>query len=87
MKWTRYGDDVIPAWIADADTTVCPPVRDAIEALLDRGDLTYPDDTDVPAIVDEFVSRQQQWFDWSPDPGLVRLVPETIQVISVLVDR
>ncbi len=87
MKWTRYPDDVIPAWIADADTTVCPPVRDAIEALLDRGDLTYPDDADVPAIVDEFVARQERWFDWSPDPALVRLVPETIQVISVLVDR
>jgi cystathionine beta-lyase len=87
MKWSRYGDDVIPAWIADADTTVCPAVRDAIEALMDRGDLTYPDDANVPSIVEEFVRRQAERFGWSPDPTLVRLVPETIQVISVLVDR
>jgi cystathionine beta-lyase len=87
MKWSRHPADVVPAWIADADTAVCPPVRDAIEALLDRGDLAYPDDAWGPSIVDAFVARQARWHGWEPDPALVRLAPETIQVISLVIDR
>ncbi|HKY15988.1 MAG TPA: aminotransferase class I/II-fold pyridoxal phosphate-dependent enzyme [Microthrixaceae bacterium] len=87
MKWSRYGDEVLPAWIAEPDTAVCPAVRDAVEALLDRGDLGYPADGAARSVAEEFSVRQQRRFGWSADPSLVRVAPEAIQVISFFVDR
>jgi cystathionine beta-lyase len=86
-KWTRYPDDVIPAWIADADTNVCPAVRLAIEDALDRGDLVYPSDTGEDEVAAEFASRQLERFGWDPDPAGVRLVIEAIQAVSFVVER
>ncbi|HEY2100789.1 MAG TPA: aminotransferase, partial [Pseudonocardia sp.] len=39
VKWHRPGADVLPAWIADMDFPLAPPVRAALDAVLDRGDL------------------------------------------------
>ncbi len=40
-KWSRYGSDVLPAWVADMDLDPPEPVKDAMRTLIDRGDLGY----------------------------------------------
>ena len=40
-KWTRYGPDVLPAWVADMDFDQAPAIKAAIDSVVRRGDLGY----------------------------------------------
>lgn len=41
IKWSRDGDDVLPAWVADMDFAPAPPVLDAIASVAEKGDFGY----------------------------------------------
>lgn len=41
QKWQRYGDDVIPLWIADHDFPVAPEIQEALCEAVRRGELNY----------------------------------------------
>ena len=58
VKWHRPGPDLIPAWVADMDFPVAPPIRAAITGMLDRGDLGYPDWSQNP-LADAFADRMR----------------------------
>jgi bifunctional pyridoxal-dependent enzyme with beta-cystathionase and maltose regulon repressor activities len=83
VKWRRPGADLIPAWVADMDFPVAPPIRAAITGMLDRGDLGYPDWGQHP-LADAFAERMQRSFGWSPEPDCVRPVADLIQALEVL---
>ena len=83
-KWTRYPDDVIPAWIADADANVCPAVRDAIDDLLDRGDLVYPSDTGEDEVAAETL---YEYFDRIPKDGTFGNGRTARKVFEVMADQ
>ncbi|MDA0171352.1 aminotransferase class I/II-fold pyridoxal phosphate-dependent enzyme [Solirubrobacter taibaiensis] len=40
-KWTKYPPDVLPAWVAEMDFALAPPVRDALVRAVEIGDLGY----------------------------------------------
>lgn len=86
-KWSRYGPDVIPAWIADADCDPPPAARAAIEELLDRGDVTYPHDAVTGRVADAFAGRMRDRYGWSPDPAGVVLVTDLVQAVSLVLDH
>jgi len=86
-KWSFYGSDVIPAWVADGDGPICPPVRAAIDALLDRGDLTYPSDEPPVALALAFASRMEARYGWRPDPARVTVFTDVVQAVSFAIDR
>ncbi len=86
-KWSRYGPDVVPAWIADADLPVCPVVADALAATVARGDLTYPADDAPDLVAAAFVERMSARHAWSPDPTGVVLVADLVQAFSLAVDH
>jgi cystathionine beta-lyase len=84
-KWHRPEGDVLPAWIADMDFPVPPPVRAALDAVLDRGDLGYPDWFDrVPPLAGVFAGRMEQRYGWAPDPGLVEPFDDLIQIVQLV---
>ena len=83
VKWTRPGPDLIPAWVADMDFPVAPPIRAALTAMLDRGDLGYPDWTANP-LAEAFAARMRHSFGWSADPAHVRTVADLIQAVQVV---
>jgi cysteine-S-conjugate beta-lyase len=37
MKWTKYGQDVLPLWVADMDFPVAPAILEALHSRLERG--------------------------------------------------
>lgn len=41
IKWSRHGDEVLPAWVADMDFAPAPPVLNAIADVVERGDFGY----------------------------------------------
>jgi cystathionine beta-lyase len=85
VKWQRPGPDLIPAWVADMDFPVAPPIRAAITAMLDRGDLGYPDWSQNP-VAEVFADRMKRRFGWDAPAEHVRLVADLIQAVQVVLD-
>jgi bifunctional pyridoxal-dependent enzyme with beta-cystathionase and maltose regulon repressor activities len=84
VKWQRPGNELIPAWVADMDYPVAPPIRAAIEATLDRGDLGYPDWPRHP-LAEPFSARMYGRYGWSPNPDHVRGVTDLIQALQIVI--
>lgn len=40
-KWAAYPPDVLPAWVAEMDVALAPPIRAALERALELGDTGY----------------------------------------------
>ncbi len=83
VKWHRPGPDLIPAWVADMDFPVAPPIRAALTAMLDRGDLGYPDWSQRP-LAEVFAERMRRRFGWAADADQVRLVVDLMQGLQVV---
>lgn len=85
VKWTTYGEDVLPAWIADMDFDAAPPVKQAIAEALERDDLGYPADARHRVLARAFTERMATRFGWQPDPRLVVPVGNLIQALIAAV--
>ena len=62
-KWDRYKDeDIIPAWVADADFSAPIPVIDALKKRVEHGIFGYTsiDDDTNQAVVD-FIKKHHNW--------------------------
>jgi cystathionine beta-lyase len=73
IKWRLFGDDVLPAWVADMDFPVAPPIHRAIRELVGRHDFGYHHVPLSPGLRDALVSRMAERFSWQIDPQ--RIVP------------
>jgi len=85
VKWHRPGADVVPAWVADMDFPVAEPIREAITATLDRGDLGYPD-WPVNPLAEPFAARMATRHGWNADPGHVRTLTDVIQGLQIVTE-
>lgn len=85
IKWHHVGADVIPAGIAETDFGPCPAVTEAVGALLERGDLGYPD-WPVEPLAEAFCRRMEGRHGWHPDAAHVRHVCDLIQAFQVVVE-
>jgi cysteine-S-conjugate beta-lyase len=81
VKWHRYGEDVLPAWIADMDFAVAGPVRRAIARLADEGDYGYPQRAGDDGLEAAFAERMRTRFGWEVDPAFVVPVADLVQAI------
>ncbi|HPB71764.1 MAG TPA: pyridoxal phosphate-dependent aminotransferase, partial [Phycicoccus sp.] len=41
VKWTLWGPEVLPLWVAEMDARPCPAVVEAVTAAVRRGDTGY----------------------------------------------
>jgi len=76
LKWRRYGEDVLPLWVADMDFRCPPEVIDALHARVDHGIFGYglvP--KDLPEIV---VDRMARLYNWRISPEDVCFVPGVV---------
>lgn len=80
-KWTTYPTDVLPAWIADMDFTLAPPVRAALEEQLARGDLGYPPPYERTELAELFVARAARRYGWAIAPDDVDFCSDVVQGI------
>lgn len=71
-KWTKYGPDVLPAWVADMDFDQAPPIKAAINAVLERGDLGYNFAALHPLA--------ETWLSWVERRHGVRLTDDTDEI-------
>ena len=67
VKWSRDPDDVLAAWVADMDFPIAPPIKRAMQNVLDIDDLGYPGYDLRDAVRQAFVDRMAARFDWHID--------------------
>jgi cysteine-S-conjugate beta-lyase len=74
-KWVEHPPDVLPAWVAEMDVPIAAPIRAALQAAVDLGDLGYADAGELPAAFAEFAGTR---LGWTVDPRQVFLVPDVM---------
>jgi bifunctional pyridoxal-dependent enzyme with beta-cystathionase and maltose regulon repressor activities len=77
IKWHRYPDDVLPAWIAEMDFDVAEPIQAASRRLVDQRAYGY-DDSDQP-LAQAFADYMLQQFGWQPGADHVVPVADLVQ--------
>jgi len=86
-KWSRYPADVLPAWVADMDFDVAPPIADALRTAIADGDLGYPPDDHSSTLPSVFAARANERWGWAPDPSLIHLIADVVRGLEHVVDR
>ena len=84
IKWTRYGEDVIPAWVADMDLAPAPAIVEALRGLVERGDFGY-NFAAAAQLPETFSTWEQQHFGWRPDPERTRVFCDVMQAVDTTV--
>ena len=86
-KWAkaRPGDG-LAAWVADMDFALAPPIRAALDELIEQGDVGYPRwaPTGVSPMVEVFADRMDARFGWNPPVDQVVELAEVVQGIQVV---
>ncbi len=81
VKWTRYGPDVLPAWVADMDIAPPPVVVEALQQLVSRGDFGYNRQA-LLQLPDAFARWQAERHHWTIDPADVRVFCDVLHAID-----
>jgi len=61
-KWKKYGDAVLPLWVADMDFPSAEPILRALHQRLDHGFLGYTRPT--PELCNTIQERLKRLYDW-----------------------
>ncbi len=86
LKWAMTEPDVLPAWVADMDVRVPQVVTDRITAMLDGGDVGYPNFDAPDPLLAVFERRMAERHGWTPAAGRGRLFTDVIQAFQVLIE-
>jgi len=81
IKWRAYAPDVLPAWIADMDFPPAPEIRAAVEEVVARGDLGYPQSYARSGLDEIFCARMQARYAWAIEPAQVDFFSDVVQTI------
>ena len=73
LKWTRYGKDILPLWVADMDFPAPEPVRQALHAAIDHGIFGY----ELPGrkLAKAVAARMGNLYGWDVSPEMVVATP------------
>ncbi|MGI9608634.1 MAG: MalY/PatB family protein [Acidimicrobiales bacterium] len=83
VKWTMHDNDVIEAWVADMDFDLAPPIRQAMQDLLDTNDIGYPGYDLRDEVRQAFADRMRTHFGWDIEPDDSWLLTTVVQAIHV----
>lgn len=78
-KWRFYPEDVLPAWVAEMDFEVAPPIAAELEAAIRRSDLGYRDTTGLGEAFAGFAAHSWQW---EVEPRRVTAVADVVTGIA-----
>ncbi|WP_214468548.1 MalY/PatB family protein [Microbacterium flavescens] len=78
-KWRKYGDDVLPFFVAETDYPPAPAITAALSRAVALGDTGYtPPDLGVASAYAAFAQRR---FGWKPDPARIRTTCDVMMAI------
>jgi cystathionine beta-lyase len=76
-KWHKFPDDVLPAWVADMDFGVAPPIAEALARLARNQEYGYA--AREGALAAAFARRMQRRFNWTVDPADAYPIGDLVQ--------
>src|SRR5215813_10162268 len=85
IKWRRYGDEVVPASIADMDFAVAEPVQRAIRSLVDQHDYGYAHREGHDRVESAFADRMRARFGWDASNERTVLISDVLQGIAAAI--
>jgi cysteine-S-conjugate beta-lyase len=74
-KWRTYSADVLPAFVAEMDFELAPPVAAALHEAINIGDCGYASVRELPPVFCEYAARA---FDLRLDPNRIFTVPDVM---------
>ncbi len=80
-KWREYPDDVLPAWVADMDFDLAPPIKVALSEALASADLGYARAVKDTGVRELLVARLAERYAWEVDPAQVDIFTDVVQGI------
>ena len=80
-KWTTYGPEVLPAWVAEMDFALALPIREALQHAIARDDTGY---AQPGRLFTAFAGFAASRFRWEVDPAGVRLVADIMSGVAEL---
>jgi cystathionine beta-lyase len=75
-KWQRYGDGVLPLWVADMDFASPEPVIRALRERVEHGVFGYP--AEPPELRDVIVERMRRLYGWQVSPEWLVFLPGVV---------
>ncbi len=82
FKWTLYGEDVLPLWVADTDFLSPPAVVEALHKRVEHGIFGYGV---IPEGFNEVViHRMKSKYDWDVDADQISCVPGIVTGFNLL---
>lgn len=85
LKWTHFGPDVLPLWVAEMDAMPPDDVVAELVVALGAGDTGYPPDDHLYAeALAEFADRQ---WGWSLDPATTATCADVLTGIRTLIEQ
>jgi cystathionine beta-lyase len=82
VKWSLYGDDVLPLWVADMDFTSPPEVIHALHERISHGVFGYAAESQI--LTDLVVERMQKLYAWKINREDVLLLPGVISGFNLV---
>lgn len=82
-KWSEYGPDVLPAWVAEHDFRPPEEVTEAMAATIERGELGYH--RRDPEVAEAFGGWAKSRYGWDPDPELAAVCVDALQGVTAAV--
>jgi len=81
VKWHRYADDVLAAWVAEMDFGVAEPIQQALQRLVDEASYGYEGETVYARLAEAFVAYMDQRYHWPVQSELVLPVADLVQAL------
>ena len=76
-KWTQFGDEILPLWVAESDFPTAEPVKRAIQDAVDREMFGYtPAHHTLGNSLSRFYSEQ---YGWTPNPEHIFPVADVVR--------
>ena len=79
LKWTQFDPDVLPAWVAEMDYALAPPIAAALHQAIDDHLTGYPYPEAEEATAAAAARFWKEHLSWNVDPGSVFAAPDVIE--------
>lgn len=73
-KWQKYGDDILPLWVADMDFPIADVIKDALRAHIDTNNFGYPPEDGLPGLKEATLARLASKHNWQVKPEELGLI-------------
>ncbi len=81
-KWSYFGSDVLPMWVADMDFVSPQPIIDALQARVAHGVFGYGSDSKTLRAA--LVERMARLYGWAIEPGDIVFLPGLVSGLNVV---